>query len=136
MRSPDVKKVCKRLRLVRNLTHVILQAAELRARLGEIFTLPPSQATWELDRISNLAIYAVYLDSNQPKHKGILSRYLSSWQHVESNITGKDLQEAGLAPGPLYAEILTGIRKAWLDGEISSKKEEKALFNRLLDENI
>lgn len=135
MRSPDVKKVCKRLRLVRNLTHVILQAAELRARLGEIFTFPPSQATWELDRISNLAIYAVYLDSNKPKHKGILSRYLSSWQHVESNITGKDLQEAGLAPGPLYAEILIEIRNAWLDGEISSKKEEKALFNHLLEEN-
>ena len=133
MRSPEVKKVCKRLRLVRTLTDVILQASDLRARLGVIFSKLPSQVTTELDRISNLAIYAVYLDSDQPKQKGVLSRYLSSWQYVESIITGKDLREAGLPPGPLYAEILTGIRSALLDGEISSQKEERALFEKLVE---
>lgn len=134
MRSPEVKKICKRLRLVRALSDMILQAAELRGRLKELYSSPPSMVTRDLDRISNLAIYAVYLDSNEPKHKGILSRYLSSWQYIESNITGKDLQKSGLAPGPLFSEILTEIRSAWLDGEINSKKEEKALLARLLDE--
>jgi tRNA nucleotidyltransferase (CCA-adding enzyme) len=134
MRSPDVKKVCQRLRLVRSLTDVIIHAAELRGRLVELKKLPASQVTRELDRISKLAIYAVYLDSKEPKLKGILSRYLSSWQHVESNITGRDLQEAGLPPGPLYAAILSKVRDAWLDGEITSQKAERAFLERLLAE--
>ena len=79
-----------------------------------------------------MAIYAVYLDADEPKHKGILSHYLSSWQHVETYITGKDLQEAGLPPGPVYAEILSRVRNAWLDGEIDSKKAEKMLLKDLL----
>ena len=74
----------------------------------------------------------MYLEAKEPKYKGILSRYLSSWQHVESNITGLDLKGAGLDPGPRYAEILSSIRNAWLDGEIEDKKEEKALLKSLL----
>ncbi len=135
MRSTDVKKVCKRLRLVRTLTDVIIQASNLRAKLKDLSSKQPSQVTRELDRISNLAIYAVYLESDQPKQKGILSRYLSSWQHVESIITGKDLRESGLPPGPLYAEILTRIRSALLDGEIKTKKEEKELLEKLVRQN-
>jgi len=91
--------------------------------------------TAALDRISNLAIYAVYLEAGEPKYKGILSRYLSSWQHVESNITGGDLKQAGLDPGPKYAEILSSIRNAWLDEEITTKKDEKALLKNLLSED-
>jgi tRNA nucleotidyltransferase (CCA-adding enzyme) len=134
MRSPDDSEVSKRLRLTRPLAQVIKEAARLRKQNRELHKLPPSQVTSALDRISNMAIYGVYLNEDEPKFKGILSRYLSSWQHVEANITGKDLQEAGLAPGPIYTEILTKIRNAWLDEEISSKKAEKALLNQLLDE--
>jgi tRNA nucleotidyltransferase (CCA-adding enzyme) len=81
-----------------------------------------------------LAIYAVYLALDEPGRKGILSRYLSSWQHVESNVTGQDLKKAGLEPGPRYAEILTQIRNAWLDGEINTKKAEKSLLKNLVAE--
>jgi len=132
MHSPKVVQVCKRLRLVRALSDIVKQAAELRERLGDLYKQKPSEITNELDRVSNLAIYAVYLNATKPKYKGILSRYLSSWQHIESNITGKDLQNAGLAPGPSYADILRKVRSAWLDEEISSKKEEKSLLETLL----
>ena len=132
MRSTDAASVCTRLRLGRALANLIPQAAELRRDLGDLSGLKPSQITSILDRISNLAIYAVYLDADQPNSKGILSRYLSSWQHVQSKIRGKELQEAGLAPGPQYAVILSRIRAAWLDGEISSAKEEKILLEELL----
>ena len=89
-----------------------------------------------LSRISNLAIYTVYLTIKEPKLKGILSRYLSSWQHVETKITGKDLQEAGLPPGPQYSSILTQIRNAWLDDEIRSVKAEQKLLQELIKEEL
>ncbi|RLD08100.1 MAG: hypothetical protein DRI65_03175, partial [Chloroflexota bacterium] len=135
MRAPASSKVSKRLRLVSNLTGIISQAAKLRDELDNLSDSPASEATAILDQVPNLAIYAVYLDSGKPKLKGILSRYLSSWQHLDSNITGKDLREAGLAPGPRYSEILTRIRSAWLDGEINSKKEEKEYLHELLEDS-
>ncbi len=124
--------VSKRLKLVSYLKRVIEEASRLRLTLKSLYKLSPSQVTAKLDRISNMAIYAVYLEAGEPRYKGVLSRYLSSWQHVESNITGVDLREKGLDPGPRYSEILTSIRNAWLDDEIRTKKEEKNLLKSLL----
>jgi len=134
MRSPEDSGVTKRLRLTSSLAEVIREASILRGKLKKLYKQPASLVTIELDRISNLAIYAVYLDADDPKLKGILSHYLSSWQHVETNVTGNDLQKAGLSPGPVYTEILSLIRKAWLDGEINSKKTEKAMLEKLISE--
>ena len=132
MRSPLNSGIIKRLKLVSFISEVIREASKLRGELKGLSKLPPSQVTVKLDRVSNLAIYAVYLEVKEPKYKGTLSRYLSSWQHVESNITGLDLKKAGLDPGPRYAEILSRVRNAWLDGEIATKKDEKALLKSLL----
>jgi tRNA nucleotidyltransferase (CCA-adding enzyme) len=132
MQTPENSSVSDRLRLVSSLAEIIREASDLRGQLNELYQMPASQATAELDRISNLAIFAVYVELDKPKYKGVLSRYLSSWQHVQPSITGKDLREEGLPPGPIYNQILTRIRNAWLDGEISSKKAEQSLLNDML----
>ncbi len=50
-------------------------------------------------------------------------------------LTGHDLQRLfGLAPGPLFKELLEKVREAQLDGAIRSKKDSLALVKRLLDE--
>jgi len=131
--APVGSDVSKRLRLVSGLAGTIRQASELREKLNELDGLPASEVTAILGRISNLAIYSVYMNEKKPKLKGILSHYLSSWQHVESNITGKHLQEIGLAPGPRYSEILSELRNAWLDEKITTKTEEKIYLNDLLE---
>jgi len=135
MHCPETSEVTTRLRLVRPLAEIIQQAGCLREELAAFEGQKPSEVTIILDNIPSLAIYAVYLDCQQAALKGILSRYLSSWQHTKSSISGTDLQEAGLEPGPRYSEILTDLRSAWLDGEITSKSEEKALLRELLDAN-
>lgn len=132
MHSPETSKVNTRLRLVSALAEIIQQAAHLRSILSELSDKKPSQVTTILDRMPNLAIYAVYLASKEAGLKGIMSHYLSSWQHIRTSITGKDLQEAGLEPGPRYTEILGQLRNAWLDGEVSTIREERALLEDLL----
>ena len=133
MQCPEGSKVTTRLRLVSSLAEVTQQATRLRGELPGFEKYKPSQVTTFLDRMPKLAIYAVYLDCGKAALKGILSRYLSSWQHIKTSISGKDLQDAGLEPGPRYSEILTSLRNARLDGEVSSKKEEQALLKELLE---
>ena len=46
-------------------------------------------------------------------------------------VTGDDLKELGLPPGPVYREILDRIRDAQLDKQIASRGEALTLAQRL-----
>jgi tRNA nucleotidyltransferase (CCA-adding enzyme) len=61
-----------------------------------------------------------------------LQNYLEKWRHVKPYTTGHDLKQLGLPPGPKYQNILDRLRAAWLDGEVTSEKEEIDLLRRVL----
>ncbi len=132
IRMPEKEDLINRLKLLSAVSDLILQASHLIEILEELQDLPASTATARLEKIPNLAVYAVYLSTEDSGFRGVLSRYLSSWQHVETNLSGQDLKDYGLPPGPRYSEILTRLRNAWLDGVVTNQKEEQALFEKLL----
>jgi len=39
----------------------------------------------------------------------------------------------GIEPGPVYRRILWALRAAWLDGKISTREQEIALLNQLVN---
>ena len=43
--------------------------------------------------------------------------------HPPPLLTGRDLQDLGLPPGPLYTRLLTGIETAQLNGELRSRQD-------------
>ena len=53
-----------------------------------------------------------------------ISRYILTLQHVSPAIKGKDLNEIGIAPGPLYSEILRKILYARLDEKVRTREDE------------
>jgi tRNA nucleotidyltransferase (CCA-adding enzyme) len=63
----------------------------------------------------------------------LLQRYAVEWQHVQPTLDGNDLRRLGLASGPAYRTILSALRRAWLDGEVTNEAEERALAVRLVD---
>jgi tRNA nucleotidyltransferase (CCA-adding enzyme) len=48
-------------------------------------------------------------------------------------IDGHFLRTLGLPPGPIYGEILTKLRDAWLDGQITDSEQEEALARHLAE---
>jgi tRNA nucleotidyltransferase (CCA-adding enzyme) len=66
----------------------------------------------------------------------IIREYVLKWRQVFPTITGHDLKERGLTPGPQYRQILGQVRNAWLDGQVISKEQEDVLIERLLDQII
>jgi tRNA nucleotidyltransferase (CCA-adding enzyme) len=48
-------------------------------------------------------------------------------------VSGTDLLNLGLSPGPLFQEVLDRIRDARLDGEVASRREELHLAARLVN---
>jgi tRNA nucleotidyltransferase (CCA-adding enzyme) len=51
---------------------------------------------------------------------------------ITPQITGDDLRERGIPPGPIYKRILGDIRDAWLDGKIDNVEQEEDYLNELL----
>jgi tRNA nucleotidyltransferase/poly(A) polymerase len=54
-----------------------------------------------------------------------LERYWQEWRHVKPALTGSDLKEMGVPPGPIYRDILESLRTKRLDGEIATRKDEE-----------
>ena len=121
-----IKALSRRLRFPAALTRLLLAASSLRADLPSLKGSKPSGWVDRLEDVPEFAIYALSL-SEKGKTKQALLDYLEKWRHIKPKTTGHDLKELGLSPGPKYKNILRQLRNAWLDGEIKSEKEEKAL---------
>jgi len=59
-----------------------------------------------------------------------LIEYSHGLQNIQSILTGDDLKQMGLPPGPRFAKILSKLRDARLDGEIATVEEERALVQQ------
>lgn len=134
LRSPwtTAERVVARLRLPRRLKDVIRETCQLWQELPQNAGLKPSQiATW-LEKATPIAIYCLYLATDLPGVRDGLKSHITHWAAITPTITGHDLRERGVPPGPQYKEILNALRNAWIDGEINSPEAENALLQQLL----
>lgn len=124
--------IVRRLKLPSTLAKVIDAAARLWADRQSLADMPPSAATRLLDDVPPLARYALYLASSDHRVRSVLRAYAAEWKHVQPGTDGHALRRMGLQPGPLYRQILDRLRTAWLDGEVTSADEEKALLTSII----
>jgi tRNA nucleotidyltransferase (CCA-adding enzyme) len=134
--AEGARQVCDRLHFSASARKSILEAQSVGETLPPgCAGLTPSQTVAHLDSAGEkaLAISWLALDE-QPKCREIISRYLSTWRFVSPLATGDTLRDLGLTPGPVYGEIIERLRAAWLDGEVRTAQEERALLARLVEQ--
>ncbi len=134
--SAKARDLCERLALTNKLTDAITATARLseQTRALEDPAIRPSRVTRILDAFPEAALQAGWLLSPEnPAVQGKIAAYASNWRQRRPTISGDDLKALGLAPGPRYRKLLDRLRFAWIDGEVSSAKEEAALLRQLLD---
>jgi tRNA nucleotidyltransferase (CCA-adding enzyme) len=61
-----------------------------------------------------------------------LDRYFDEWRFVKATLTGDDLQDLGLRPGPVFAIYLDRLLDARLDGLVRTEAEERTLLAQML----
>ena len=79
-----------------------------------------------------MAIYATFLAARDDRVCSNFQAYLDRVNSIAPTITGYDLKERGLPPGPIYKRILAAIRDAWLDGKIENVDQEQAYLDELV----
>ncbi|MBM4426162.1 MAG: CCA tRNA nucleotidyltransferase [Chloroflexi bacterium] len=124
----DIFLLVNRLDFSNEMSLAVWAASQLKRGLPHLMGSTPSVWTYALEKLPLLSIYAVYLVAREDA----LLSYISLWRHVKPHTTGKALKARGLVPGPRYGEILTRLRAAWLDGEISDKVQEIRLLESML----
>ncbi len=135
MRLPAVRarEVTKRLRVSSIIAETVQDACQLWAKLPSLKNAKPSEFVNLFNKSSTAALYSVYCATVDEDLISNLQTYISEWRFVSPNTTGYDLQTRGLPPGPHFKKILTELRNAWLDGEITSAEDEEAMLEKLIE---
>ncbi len=133
----DLTALCDRLIFSRTLTGAILDTARLVQNLdglGEPET-KPSQVVARLTGIDDLALYAAWIiTAGLPQQR--IWQYANEWRTIRTIIDGHVLRARGLKSGPCYAAILSRLRAARLDGDVTTDADENRLLQTLVDEGI
>jgi len=64
--------------------------------------------------------------ANRDSIKRAISTYITKLRLVKTLLTGNDLKEMGYEPGPIFREILSGLRDARLNDEVKTRQDEEA----------
>ncbi len=103
---------------------------EFLLRLAE--QQPPSRVVKMLDVLSKTGMIVAWAIAPTEVARTQIVQYMTRWRDVRHTMTGEELRALGLAPGPAYGQMLRRLRRAWLDGEVETPVEERALAARLM----
>lgn len=105
----------------------------VHATLPHLQTLErPSQIVTLLEPLPDEILPLAWLASDSPTVKAKLERYAHEWRCVQCALTGQDLKQLGLPPGPVYRHIFETLRAARLDGEIATREDEERRVGEML----
>ncbi len=123
-----VKSISKRLDFNFELSSAALAVIQLKNDLSLLKDSKPSVWTFHLEKFPAVSIYALWLTTKEFAFK----EFLVKWKFVKSITTGENLKARGIPPGPRYKEILSQLRSAWLDGDVSSMDQEVRLLEKII----
>jgi hypothetical protein len=134
--SDELQVVLKGLRVMRD-------DATLARELNSLWR---AQSQLAGPRLRNSQIYAILHDYQEPalfllyvaSDSWLVRQRIELYQRrlkdVAPLVDGHALKAIGVAPGPVYRQIIDRLRIAWLDGEIANEKDEGRLLEALLDQ--
>jgi tRNA nucleotidyltransferase (CCA-adding enzyme) len=124
--------IMRKLRYPATLVRVVLSACRLWKDLPWVANAKLSMIANRLVDVPPLAIYANFLVARDEKLCNNIQAYLNRLNAITPRITGNDLRERGLPPGPSYKRILGAIREGWLDGKIENVDQEETYLDELI----
>jgi tRNA nucleotidyltransferase (CCA-adding enzyme) len=128
-----LQALSRRLKVKREDEEDLLLVRVLRERLPELARSSRPSASYRLLQPYPSRVLAVnYTASEREVVRDALYSYQVTWRLMEPEITGDDLKAMGLEPGPQFGQLLSALRDARLDGEVSTRQEEIAVVETLL----
>ena len=129
----QMRSIWRRLLFDSHMTAQMLAAASLWHRRHGLARLRPSQLSMSLDEMPRISVRAVERALPGGRSKKMLQKYLAKWRTQRPITNGSDLRRRGIAPGPVYREILQHLRAGWIDGSIRNAAQERQTLESWLE---
>ena len=130
-----VGQVVKRLRLPSFMRKIVIDHNSLFHEFPRFINYQVSKIVKRLENVHVVGLYALSLTLTTPEAKEQVRNYYFKWRMIKPYTTGETLKNLNIHPGPIYKKILNSLRSAWLDGKVTSKKEEEDLLRNLILDN-
>jgi tRNA nucleotidyltransferase (CCA-adding enzyme) len=131
----ELEQLGRRLQFSRvNLGHLhnARAAIALLPDLGQ--DQPPSVIVRWLEPLDEVGWLAAWTAAPNALARDQITSFAREWRFVKPTIDGHELEEiTGLKPGPIYGVLLGCLRRAWLDGAITTREQEEELLLRLVE---
>jgi tRNA nucleotidyltransferase (CCA-adding enzyme) len=131
--ATDLESLARRLKIASEDVTLLRQVNELLFSTSELVKEHQPSAIYRLlQHYSGPAIFVLGIATDSEAVRERLELHQRTLRFVEPEIDGDWLKAMGLRPSPLFGQILSALRDARLDGEVSSLEEEKAFVEELL----
>ncbi|TDX45200.1 CBS domain-containing protein [Orenia marismortui] len=129
----DVKEFNKRFNLKNNISYRLLNTLDVDNIITKLDKVESnSEVYYLLEGLAIEDIVLILIKDFSLREKVRL--YLEELRWIDIKISGDDIIEFGIQPGPLFTEILKAIKKAKLDDKINSYEEEKKFLENYIAE--
>ena len=118
-----------RLKISKRLSRAMRDTLLLKAKLFLLDEphMKPGDIYYLLDEYDPLAIQTNAITSELTVTSHYLQLFLAKLRNVKTSLSGEDLKEMGIAPGPAMGSILQILHRAKLDGEVNTEADERKL---------
>ncbi len=124
----EFSEVCARLSIVPHLVRQMLSDRnELKSALALMargYVVRPSEIAAQLRPLSLETLLFTMAKTGRPQSREAIAQYINVYRNIKPILTGRDLIQMGYKPGPLFGEILSGIRDEKLNGNIATSTDE------------
>ncbi len=128
----DVKQIIKRLRCPAELEKILLETNSIWEKRISFIDARPSEVVEYFNNFQLISLFGFYLIVSDDEIKETVINYVDNWRFISTKVDGWDLIERGISPGPVYRQILNNLKKARINGDISSDEEEMQLLEQIL----
>jgi tRNA nucleotidyltransferase (CCA-adding enzyme) len=91
--------------------------------------MPSDLHRWLIPLETEILLFLMAL-TEQERVRQWISFFMTSLRHEKPLFSGNDLEKMGIAPGPVYKQILDDLLRARLNGRVASFREEMELVQR------
>ncbi len=117
------RKVRELVREIGHFVEVVVSLTEARIHPSRIYRL--------LNPIKTESVLFLMARSTEKSVKQRIALYLDRLRKVSIELSGRDLSDMGIPPGPIFRTILDGVLEAKIDGKVGSKAEEWAWAGKM-----
>ncbi|MEJ2739438.1 MAG: hypothetical protein P8105_06390 [Dehalococcoidia bacterium] len=135
LKDDEVKQLISFLNFPRNTEKAMVHTLQLKAQLPQLAgpSLKHSEIFELLDGYVLPAIQANIIAAESETAAKYLGLYLNKLRSVRTLLSGNDLINMGIRPGPQFTAIFKELHRAKLNGDVSTRKDEENFALRLIN---